>query len=327
MRAWRAIVAAMVSSKSSSKRLRAVAVGAAVLVVAYFAVCAVVLRVATTARRATCGTPAEQGVVAEALSFASADDGTALVGWLIPPLTTAAALDGAVPGTRPGDGKAIVLVHGLDSCGWAGAHRDLAQEYARQGFTAVVFDLRGQGRSGDAPLGLGFTERGDVKAAVGVLRARGFAPGKIGLHGTSYGAGTSLLSAAYIKEVGAVVADSAFADVRMMVNDELARIVGVGAPFAPGVVVVGRLLYGLDLDDMAPVDAVGKIAPRPIFFLHGDADERIPVDHVRMLSDAARAANIASELWILPGAHHTEALQVARDEFLARTSAFFARHL
>ena len=39
--------------------------------------------------------------------------------------------------------------------------------------------------------------------------------------------------------------------------------------------------------EVAPVDHIGRVAPRPILILHGDADEVVPVAHARRLYDAA----------------------------------------
>ncbi len=62
-----------------------------------------------------------------------------------------------------------------------------------------------------------------MRAAVSELLPRGFAPGKIGIHGTSYGAAGTLLTVSEIREIGAVIADSSFADVRDVISGEMQR--------------------------------------------------------------------------------------------------------
>jgi dipeptidyl aminopeptidase/acylaminoacyl peptidase len=281
------------------------------LVVVYVAASFVVFSVATEPTRAVCHAPKDDGVDATALNFTSDDDDKIpLKGWLLSPASPT--------------NKAVVLIHGLDSCGWTGSHIELAKAYVAKGFTVVVFDLRAQGVSGGEHVGLGWKERADVRAAVKLLLARGFQPGHIGIHGTSFGAATALLSTAAIPEVGAVVADSAFADVRDLMSAELDRKVHFGALFAPGIHLVA-LLKGIDLDEIPPIVAVPKIAPRPIFFLHGTADERIPVEHGKRLK--AKSTGPSDELWLIEGAGHTQGLKLAHDEFLARTTGFLAAHL
>jgi dipeptidyl aminopeptidase/acylaminoacyl peptidase len=150
--------------------------------------------------------PVDDSLKAEAVSFTSVPDGVALSGWLM----------------RSAGTRAIVLVHRIDSYGWEGAAQDLAIQYFRAGFDVLVFDLRAHGRSGGDRRGLGWDERADVMGAVEFLLSRGIPAGRIGLHGTSYGAAAALLAAAEIPQVGAIVADSAFADVRDLVSVQVA---------------------------------------------------------------------------------------------------------
>ena len=246
--------------------------------------------------RAICPTgvpPAEP----DALTFVNAADGATLTGWLVP---------------SSGD-RAVVLLHGLDSDAWAATQPDLAAAYAEAGFHVLTFDLRGHGRSGGGRLSLGALERGDIRSAVDLLLNRGFAPGRIALYGTSYGAAMGLLAAAEIPEVGAVVADSAFADVRDLIASEVARRTPVPSVFAgaimrPGIEGVARLFYGLDLAALAPERVIAAIAPRPLLLIHGDGDRIVPVGHATRLKDHAAGA----ELWILEGQGHASGVRDGR---------------
>ena len=182
---------------SRRRRWLFLAIGASALTVAvYLGICALILHLVVTPQRKLdpAGPPADLRV--EPVHFESAEDKIRLAGWLLP---------------SSGD-RAIVLVHGLNSDGWCGAHTDIARAYVEAGFHVLVFDLRGRGLSGGDRIGFGWLERRDVRGAVDLLLSRGFQAGRIGIHGTSYGGATALLSAATIPELGAVVADSAFAD-------------------------------------------------------------------------------------------------------------------
>ena len=205
----------------------------------------------------------------------------------------------------------------------------------------LVFDFRGHGRSGGARLGLGWDERRDVRAAVDLLLGRGFEPGNIGIDGGSYGAATALLAAAAIPEIGAVVADSAFADMRDIMERQINERTGVPIQIArllrPGITVLAWLLYSLDFDAIPPERAVPDIAPRPILFIHGDEDRKIPVEHAYRLKAASQ--NPADELWILRGLGHTEGIRrhgkgcvhgepsPLREAYLRKVAAFFDRSI
>lgn len=291
----------------------------------YLGVSAFVVSSTLTVTRSSCPyrTPTGSGI--EEVHFESDGDRIPLAGWFL---------------SSTGD-RAIVLVHGLGSHSWEGDLADIARAYVEAGFHVLAFDLRAHGRSGGERLGLGWDERRDVRAAVNLLLRRGFKPGKIGIHGISYGAATALLSAAVIPEVGAVVADSAFADARDVIDGEIERTTGVPAGVSrllrPGFALVAGLFYSLDFDAIQPERAVPTIAPRPILFIHGSKDQVIPVEHSRRLIVASN--NPANELWIHPGMGHTEGVRLLgepckerepspfREEYLKKVTEFFDRWL
>ncbi|MFF6983437.1 alpha/beta hydrolase [Streptomyces sp. NPDC008343] len=64
---------------------------------------------------------------------------------------------------------------------------------------------------------------------------------------------------------------------------------------------------------MSPVEAVPRIAPTPLLIVHGELDGYFPLDHPRML---AQAAGDHGELWLEPGMGHAE--HAAGDDLLAR---------
>lgn len=266
--------------------------------------------------------PAELGFVkAEPLSFKSAYDQVPLKGWLV-----------------PSDGeRAVVLVHGIHSHAWDCQAPDLVRAYTDAGFHVFLFDLRGHGASGGDQLGLGWKERGDVRAAADLLLARGFRPGKIGIHGTSYGAATAILAAATIPEIGALIADSSFADMLDVIPGEIQRQTGLGEGFAellmPGIKFLALWFYCLDLDEAAPEQAIEDVPPRPILLIHGTGDPVIPVEHALRLK---AAAGPQVELWLLPGLKHTEGVRLVpdcesvspmREVFLHRVTNFFDERL
>ncbi len=80
-------------------------------------------------------------------------------------------------------------------------------------------------------------------------------------------------------------------------------------------------MYGVDFPAIRPVVSVVDIAPRPVFFIHGDVDQEIPVAHARRLFQAAN--NPRDELWIVPWAGHTQAYKTQPHDYMDRVSAFF----
>ncbi len=310
--------------RRGNRRRVLIAASALTLIVAlYLAVSYFVLSASLApAPRCPDRTPADSGVAAEAVRFRSDVDEVSLSGWFLPSRGR----------------RAIILIQGLNDQGWNSSHSDIAAAYVGAGFDVLVFDLRGHGSSSGDRLGLGWHERRDVRAAVNLLLDRGFIPGAIGIHGGSYGAAVALLSAAAIPEIGAVVAGSAFADIRDVMDTQIEDKTGVPSWLSrhflrPGLAFVALHLYGLDFDVIPPERAVPVIAPRPILFIHGSEDRVIPVEHAYRLRAASK--NPSDELWVLPLPGHTpgvrlpgeacETLEVSplRETYLRKVVAFF----
>jgi dipeptidyl aminopeptidase/acylaminoacyl peptidase len=289
----------------------------------YLVACWLILRHTMVPLRKEHGhTPAELGFQqAKSLSFKSADDQVVLRGWLI---------------RSPGE-RAIILLHGIDSHSWDGQAPDVVRTYLDAGFTVLLYDLRGHGYSGGDHLGLGWEDRGDVRAAVNLLLSQGFRRGRIGIHGTSYGGATAILAAAEIPEIGAVVADSAFADVREVIGSAIERETGLWPNliklFGPGLRFLAAKLYSVNLDGVSPEEAIASISPRPVLLIHGEKDSIIPAKHALRLKEAA---GDKVELWLLPGRQHTEGVRLApdyeqdspiREDFLRKVTQFFERYI
>jgi fermentation-respiration switch protein FrsA (DUF1100 family) len=291
--------------------LAALTIFAVITAVVYLAASVYVTDQATHGvRSAIEGTPVDLGLSYETVTFESAGDHISLQGWYLP-----------ASGRR-----AIIIVHGIDKNRWDSWEHipQKALVFVQHGFDVLVFDLRGHGQSGGDRLGFGWLERQDVRGAVSYVEQRGIPPNHIGLQSHSYGAATALLSAAAIPDVAAVVSDSAFADMRPLLNHE-AQLRGFPPIFGPGITLVGGSLYGLDLDEIPPLKQVPKIAPRPVLFIHGTSDDRIPAEDSYKLFAAAN--NSADELWLVPGAGHVQAFTIEPELYAEKVVAFFDRNL
>jgi uncharacterized protein len=291
-------------------RLAGLLGGGLVVVVAigYLALCAyLATRVTLATRQPVEGTPADLGLRYESAEFASTGDGIPLRGWYLP-----------ASGER-----AIVLVHGIDGNRWDTFHHQdqLAAVLVHAGYDVLVFDLRGCGESGGERLGLGWLERQDVEGAVAYVRGRGIPAGRIGLWGQSFGGAAMLLAAPDLPEVGAFVSDAAFADARPLLDGEIQARTGLPPVFTPGLSLATQVLYGLDLGVIPPELAVPRIALRPILFIHGTADQRIPVDNAYRLKAAARGP--ADELWVVPGAGHVLSFEREPDTYAGKVLGFY----
>jgi pimeloyl-ACP methyl ester carboxylesterase len=234
-------------------------------------------------------------------------DGLTLPGWYFP----------------TGADRAAIIVHGKDSNRIAGENRTaekIADFLIADGYDVLLFDLRGNGDSDGDRFSLGYQERRDVAAAIEYVTGRGVREDRIALIGISMGAGTVLQTLLLHPNVGAVVADTSYADARTVISENLEKIAGVPGWFTPGVMLFSKAVFDLDGDQVRPIDVVRANAERPILFIHCDADELVALHHPRELF--AASASKASQLWIAAGCQHAWAFNEYPVEYQTRLLAF-----
>lgn len=258
-------------------------------------------------RMPTRRTPEDIGLQYERVRFASAD-GTNLDAWWIPADTA-------------GVTRTMLLCHGV------GANRDDILRFVPLlhdgGYHVLTWDWRGHGLSDWAQVTFGLQEKKDVRAAVDwVSKAKPKETKWLGALGISMGAGILVQAGPLCPEIRAFVLDSPFASVRTMLPYMLRTLPPVLRDIVCGLTAAaGRVAVGASIDDIAPVNAIGAIAPRPIFMSHGMADRVIPWQETPRLKDACKGP---VEMWIEPGIGHTELREYESDRYRARVLQFLS---
>jgi dipeptidyl aminopeptidase/acylaminoacyl peptidase len=264
-------------------------------------------------------TPGDLGVDFEEVRFAAHGDGVEIAAWYIP---------------SGGSRMAIVLVHGKDANRTRELDRDLSDDIpgefpdfavalGRRGFAVLMIDLRGHGQSGRARFGFGRAERLDVLGAVDWLVVRGFHPGRIGVLGISMGAATGIGAASEDDRIGALVADSSFAEFTSLVEERWTSLTHLPAYLFSVAKWLGKSCFGSDIDAARPIDEIGAIR-RPILLIHGDSDPLIPAQHARRLK---LAAGSLAELWEPHSDRHAGVYLDDPGVYLDRVADFFGRNL
>lgn len=285
----------------------------ALIVVAYFGISARMASVLTQSERMPLTTtPESKGLAYENISFPSDQDSLELKGWFI--LSTS--------------NRVIIFVHGKSY------HRanpeigmlEVAAALVRNGYNILMFDLRSYGESEGKRFSLGYFEQRDLKGAVKYAIARGFTPNQTGVIGWSMGAATTMVTAATTPEIRAVVIDSGYADLVGILDVQVPKESGLPPIFTFGILAMTRLMYGIDVSSIRPIDSVARMGDRHIFVIHAEADTLVPVEHAKRIF-AVKASQPGNELWLLPGVHHVDAFQSAPDEYIRRVVAFFDREL
>jgi fermentation-respiration switch protein FrsA (DUF1100 family) len=289
-------------------------VATAALLVAYLGICFnYAERLSRVARTELALAPAYVGSTHEDVSFQTAD-GLTLRGWWF-------------PATDPRD-RAVVLVHGKDANRVDSSFNSgrIASTLLARGYSVLLFDMRGHGESEGLRWGLGEKESLDVAAAVDLAAEKAGVPrSRVALLGESMGAGSALMALAHIPDVGPVVVDSSYADGNTVVGEIAPAVSGLPAFFTPGMVLMAKTFFAIDLAAVRPVDQVRALPDKAFLFIHCEDDSTVYVHHAHDLR--AASADAESELWIAPDCGHVRAFSRYPAEWESRVLTFLEREL
>jgi pimeloyl-ACP methyl ester carboxylesterase len=246
--------------------------------------------------------PADFPFAIEPVLFATADE-QHIHGWFVP----ATSAD-----------SAVVLLHG-----YGGDRRQMlprARFLGALGIATLLYDARACGESTGDVITFGMQESHDLVAAVNLLKARGFR--NIGCLGMSQGGATILLAAEKLPELRCVVCESAYDEIAHAMDNRFRHYLKMPGwlggsllvPFAEG-------RTGVNVDDIRPIDGIGKLKC-PILLVSGADDPKtLPADTTRLFE----AAHEPKELWMVPGVGHRDLF--SQEGYRERIGAFLRKHL
>lgn len=200
--------------------------------------------------------------------FVQSADGCSIHGIAIP----------AKPGTAFADGRqrVAVIAHGysytlLGSVKYAEIFRNL-------GFSCVLFDERGHGRSSSVPTTMGFREAQDIAAVCAWARKRFGEDCMLGTHGESMGAAAVMMHAPTDPQLAFAIEDCGYSDLsRELFYQMHAQYHLPRWPFLPLASLLAVVRGGVRFDTVRPAEAVGQCPPQlPFLFIHGTADTFVP---------------------------------------------------
>lgn len=237
------------------------------------------------------------------------EDGVQIKGWFIP---------------NPSSDKTIILMHG-----WGMNRGDVFKNtyfLHDLGYNLMYFDFRALGESGGTVSSIGYLEVKDLQAAIQFLKdTRPFACEKIGLYGLSMGGMVAICEAAQNPEIKCVVAEASYYSFRRVVS----RWAWVHNkvpyfPLMPIVLHYMRRNLAANPERYSPKYNIPKIAPRPVFIIHGRYDNLVPAAQAKMLF---KCAGEPKEIWLVPGAKHNKCAEVGGYEYKQRLADFYKKYL
>lgn len=226
-------------------------------------------------------------------------DGLRLHAWYFP-----------AEGRSPGDPPAPAILHIHGNAGNINSHSEFSSFFIREGYSVLLFDYRGFGRS-DLPKRRLCREDlvTDARAALEYLASReDVDPARITLYGVSLGAVIGLAAAAQDPQAAphphttpsSIIAVAGFSSWQGIARDHA------------GSIACRLIRPGLDAtDSIAKLGA--QASPPPLLIVHGEADEIVPVAHANTLKTAADQAGLDVRVILDPEADHNSIVFTSRE--------------
>lgn len=194
----------------------------------------------------------------------------------------------------------VIIVHGITFSLYGSVK--YVNLFRSRGWSVLIYDHRAHGRSGGVYKTYGWTEKHDLKTVVDWARARG---GKIGLHGESYGAATTLLALPLLDEISFVISDCAYSNLNELLAYHLDHDYKLPAfPLLKIASLISFLRAGFFFGQVISLRALENLKI-PILFIHGEKDDFTPT---QMAHDLFAAYRGPKRLFIAPGAGHGDSL-------------------
>lgn len=220
---------------------------------------------------------------------------------------------------HPGS-KAVILAHGYK--GNSEQMPGITKFYYDQGYDVLKPDARGHGLSEGEYIGYGWHDRKDlVKWSQYLVDQK--EEDTIFLHGFSMGAATVLMTSGekLPEQVKGIIADSGYTTVQEELSHQLKYLYNLPSfPVMQVTSAVTKIRAGYSFPEASAIDSVKK-NKLPLLIIHGDQDQLVPTDMGKRIYDKA---NSPKELWIVPGAGHTEAYTIAEKEYKDKLKSFWS---
>lgn len=175
-------------------------------------------------------------------------------------------------------------------------HAKFMQE---KGFSSILLEVRGHGKSDGDRICLGYDEVNDVKAVVDYIKSEEkYKDVPIVVQGASMGGAIAVNAFGQIKDIDALIAMSAYSSFEDVVLDQMEKF---GTPDLirsiekPLIISSLQLVYGTNkVNDMKPIEQIKNAGKRPVFLIACEGDNEVPIASTYKLKKAYPDA----EVWL-----------------------------
>ena len=215
------------------------------------------------------------------------------------------------------------MVHGYTS--EQSSIYDIARHYSDKGYNVLTPDLRAHGLSEGKYVGMGWLDRNDLLLWINYL-LKNYRNSEIILHGVSMGAATVMMASGenLPTNVKLIVEDCGYTSVWDIFSFELKLRFNLSTfPVLNAASFITNVRAGYNYKEASSIDQIKK-SVTPILFIHGNADEFVPVNMAYKLYDNA---NINKELIIVDGAGHAESRLADEELYYGSIFSFIDKYL
>lgn len=223
--------------------------------------------------------------------------------------------------------KFVILAHGYGSEGYGVAH--LSDHYLHMGFSTLLPDARGHGRSGGDYIDYGWHSRLDYQQWINYLIQNFGDDIEIVLHGISMGGATVLMTSGepIPANVKAVVSDCAYTSAwdilsylfttrYSLYRNSIDKVLRSTSDYT-------AIRAGFYLEEASTIHQVKK-SLTPTLFIHGAEDKFIPPS---MTIQLYNACPVEKELLIVPGAGHGASVLTDEETYYRVLDNFLSRFI
>lgn len=224
-----------------------------------------------------------------------------------------------VPSEQKSD-KVVIVLHGYpfdkaNILGWA--------SFLQKDFNLFFFDFRYFGESEGSATSVGYHEQKDLKAAIDYLQEKEYK--KIGAMGFSLGGAVAIMSTSYDNRIKAVVSDSAFANIDLMIGEYYKNLSVLKYPLIPLTKMWARVIIGVGTDKISPEKAAQNLKI-PVLLIHSKKDQVIPFENALRLRKSLKN-NKSTEFFFFEEGAHGGVPENLEKEYQKRVLGFFNQNL
>lgn len=219
--------------------------------------------------------------------------------------------------------KTIVIAHGF-----AGNKQKMAaygEMFIKLGYNVLIPDDRAAGSSAGKLIGFGWNDRKDYVRWIHQIVKKD-SHSQIAIFGVSMGGATTMMTAGekLPTNVKAFIEDCGYDTVKNEIAYQAGAMYHIPAyPLVDIVSLISKVRAGYTYGEASSIKQLHKNT-RPMFFIHGGADNFVPT---KMVYRNYAATQGPKKIWVAPGAKHAKSFETAPKEYQKKVGNFLARYM